>query len=721
MIKRYLIIVMLCCAVLSPYAESATVSAPTGWKLVSGPNGPSILQDGFPVFVKADPPSGPGGITIAAAFDLPSGYDEPVGIILYKNNMSCKVYVNDVYIDTLGRPGPDFFFQPYISRGVLVPSAVLRERNEIKLELWNDTGSYKLRMLEFVDLPQYRVLMNRYNFLDVQLPRFACVLLLFVAMYSLFSFINYSDKKESLFLALGSFFFAIYLLNVSAFDAPIPYVLLKALFYSCFPLSVLFIFKFFGQFFRMNPRKGTTRLITAGGLLFAAGYYLQGSTAALDGWHSLMLLYPVACLIYGSFGVVKSLKAGHIGTIPSALGLLSAVLFSAYDIYFFIGDHTPMILLQGIGFMGLIIGTFYSFSQEIADTSRKCSLYADEMSRNKEERDKLFQKITVDTIKSEESGARLGSSIDRVGSLVSQYLASVDNINRSIETQGEQVRLNKEHVESIFEAIRQTSDMVGQHQELVSVTVFTVKELTDGIHRTDELMKASGKTLAKLNEVCLSADKEVAESRKFADDLASYSNNINEIVKSISDLAEQTNILSINAAIEAARSGQMGKGFAVVASEIRSLATKSGESANQIKQILGTMVDKIANIQRQEGLVSDSLKDIVERNKTVTDSIAEIFRVLEDQLARNERIGETVRDLTGAVQRIAERTAGQKERGENLRDSLKLLESVTESIVTASRDQRACNDELKSNLDALKNVSRDTREVIADLKELIVR
>ncbi len=717
MLKRNIITSFLCLCVASGVA-AAEAPRPYGWALVGGKG--AALGDSLPVTVQTPPPASGRGIVIEGFFDAPADPDRPVGIVLYKNNMSCRVSVNGVYIDTLGRPGPDFFFQPYITRGVLVPGSVLAGKNRLTLELWNDTGTYKLRMMDLLDVDAYRAVMSRYNFLDVQLPRFASVLLIFVAMYSLFSFINYTDKKESLYLALSALFFAVYLLNVSAFDVPVSYLALKAAFYSCFPLSIMFIFRFFARFFRMNPKKNTMRVVTAIGLALAGGYFLQRTTAALDSWHSIMLLYPIAAIVYGLVGVAKSLRNGHFGTIPAALGFVAAIVFSAYDIYFFLGDLTPMILLQGIGFMSLIVGTFYSFSQEVADTNRQCSVYADEMRKNKDERDRLFQQIRHDTIKSEESSERLGESIDRVGSLVSQYLESIDNINRNIETQGDQVRKNKEHVETIFSAIQETSGMVSHHEGLVGITVSTVKELTDGIHRTDELVKESGRTIRKLNDVCLAADHDVAESRRFADDLASYSDSINEIVKSISDLAEQTNILSINAAIEAARSGQMGKGFAVVAAEIRSLATRSGDSANQIKQILGTMVDKIANIQRQEALVSGRLREIVSENRTITVSIEEIFRVLEQQLARNERISETVRDLMTAVHHISVMTGEQRSSGENLRESLELLDRVTESIVTASREQSECNEELKENLELLRNVSSDTRDVISDLKELTV-
>jgi methyl-accepting chemotaxis protein len=486
------------------------------------------------------------------------------------------------------------------------------------------------------------------------------VLLFFVALYSLFLFINYPEKKESFFLSLSALFFGIYLLNVTVFDSSIPYLFLKASLYACFPVSIIFLFRFFRVFFAIRTPDRIMWIVTGIGVVFAGGYFFQSTTATLDGWHSLMILYPVSGLMYAFVGVTGCLRKGQWEKAPILIGLVIAVLFSAWDIYFFIGNHTPFILLQGLGFMSLILGTFYSFSQEIADTNKKCSLFSVELQGNKQTRDSLFRKIQDDTVKSESASSLLNLSIDRVGSLVTQYLASIEQINADIETQGEQIRANKKNVEKIFQAINETSGMVGQHEALVEVTVRNVQALTEDIHRTDQLVNGSGDIFRKLTEVCLAADRDVAESSRFVDDLASYSSNINEIVKSISDLAEQTNILSINAAIEAARSGLAGKGFAVVAGEIRSLANKSSQSAAQINVILGTMVEKIRNIQRQEDQVSRRLKDIIGENRQIDDALALIFGVLRKQLERNAVISKSVSELVDTVHRTDKKPKGEQ-------------------------------------------------------------
>jgi methyl-accepting chemotaxis protein len=501
--------------------------------------------------------------------------------------------------------------------------------------------------------------------------------------------------------------------------SPLRYIPLKACLYSCFPLSLIFLIQFFNSFLKMNARPLVLRASVAAGLVFIAGYYFQRTTAALNAWHSAQLLFPAATLVFGFVGAVRGLRERRSGSLVILAGLAIAVLFSCYDVYYFIGNKPPVVLLQGVGFMTLIIATFYCFSQDIADANRAVVRYSVEMERSKKLRDELFARIRSTIEKSEASGSILNQSIDRVGALVSQYIANVEMINENIHTQNAQISSNKGSVDSIFESINQTSAMIDEHSRLVDSTADSIARLTDQVHATDQLVKKSGETIKRLTEVCLAADREVGESTRAVDDLAGYSENINSIVSSIGDIAEKTNVLSINAAIEAARSGASGKGFAVVAGEIRALATRSGESANQINEILRPMVDKIGLIQERQLGVSKILKEIVAENGDIDRAMTEVFACIGKQLEASSQIGETLADLVETVKRISGQAKRQEDSGTGLKGSMETLDSLCAAVIVALKEQKGCNDELKDNLIRLQSVSAENLAVVTDLNALV--
>ena len=706
---------MTCSIVLSAFAADDTVRF-SSWTI----SGTQAAQEAtaFPIVIQTESPASTGdGIALTSTFSLPATWDANLGIIFFKNLFSCKIYVNDVYIDTLGRKNPDFFFQPYLTRGVLVSSSILKPNNTIRLELWNDTGTYNFRMLRCVNQDTYTSLMNRYNFFDSQIPRLACIVLFFIAIYSFSLFLNYRKNHDVLEISLASLFFGIYLLNVTVFDSKIPYVKMKAILYSCFPLSMLVLFRFFNSFFEMHTKKLVRIILTVIGLVFAAGYYFMPNTAILDKWHSLMLIYPICAIVYGAIGLLKAFRERRLQMLPIGLGLIIASLFSVYDMYFFFTNQTPFILLQGPGFMCLLIGTFIGFSQNIADTNRRCVLLSEELQKAGSKRESVFKNVKSATEKANDSGSKLDQSIESISTLVTKYLTSIEQVNSNIEIQHTQVEENKQHVDKIFYAINETSAMVSQHEGLVQETVKNVSELTTGLHKTDILIHETSETLENLTEACTAADKDVTESLRYIDDLSSYSKNINEIANSISDLSQQTNVLSINAAIEAARSGQAGKGFSVVAEEVRNLATRSGDSAENINRILQTMANKIITIQKQEDLVSARLKTIIAENKRTSDSMQDVFSGIDRQLTQNESITHTVQELVSTVQIISTQTAKEQQSGESLRTSLQMLEKITGSIVNASREQKACYDELMDDILRIRTVSENNMALITDLKQ----
>lgn len=710
-----LLFLLLGGTVLSAQSTSGTID-PASWKRMYTDGHSESIPGAFPVAFQNEEAA---ENTVEFTFALNKNHEGPVGLVLYKNNMSIKVYVNGSYIESIGRGAPDFFFQPYISRGVLINEALLKETNTVRLVTYNDDGIFKLRLLNLMDEASYKKNMRMYEFLDVQLPRLSCIFLLFVSLYCIFYFLNYREKTESLFLSFGASFFALYLLNVSIADAAMPYLLMKALLYACFPVSILFMFDFFKAYFKLRTDPRVFWGIRALGLILAAGYFFQKTSSSLDSWHSIMLVYPTLCIVYGCFGGIKSILAKKYENIIIIAGLLLAIFASAFDMYFFFLDRTPFILLQGIGVMSLIVATFYAFSQETADANKKVLEYSIKMEENRKARELLFERIKVNTERSEGAASMLNQSIERVGALVTEYIASIEQINASIESQHGTLETNKANVDIIIHAIDQTSDMITQHEQLVTHTVQNIQDLAGHINETNTLIMESGDAIGKMSDVCRAAAEEVTTSSQSVKDLANYSKNINEIVQSISDLSAQTNILSINAAIEAARSGSAGKGFAVVAGEIRSLAERSSGNVNKINDILRTMVDKIENIQVQEERVSARLDDIGRENVKIQDVIKHLFETLEQEVQKNKIIGESVEELVRTVHAISEQSGHQMNSSDNLKTSMDMLDEICSAILVASSEQKACNDELSDNLAMLQRVSEDNVDVLSDLKELI--
>ena len=136
-------------------------------------------------------------------------------------------------------------------------------------------------------------------------------------------------------------------------------------------------------------------------------------------------------------------------------------------------------------------------------------------------------------------------------------------------------------------------------------------------------------------------------------EIAESSRRIGDIIQVIEGVAFQTNILALNAAVEAARAGEQGRGFAVVAGEVRNLAQRSAEAAKEIKGLIGSSVDKVEAGSRLVGEAGETMQDIVNQVRRVSDLISEIGAATLEQTRGIGEVSQAVTQLDQSTQQNA--------------------------------------------------------------------
>ncbi|WP_025678287.1 methyl-accepting chemotaxis protein [Paenibacillus massiliensis] len=191
--------------------------------------------------------------------------------------------------------------------------------------------------------------------------------------------------------------------------------------------------------------------------------------------------------------------------------------------------------------------------------------------------------------------------------------------------------------------------------------------------------------------------------------LENRSNEISSIVNMITEIANQTNLLALNASIEAARVGEEGRGFAVVAGEVRKLAEQSQESAQQIRGLIDEIQEHIGKsaVAMQQGSIE------VDKGLNVTQETGEFF---ENIMAATNKVANQIQDISSSTEEISASTQEMTATAEELSISVSKAANSSKQIQESTAEQEASMAMIVTASDELSTVSQQLQELISFFK-----
>jgi methyl-accepting chemotaxis protein len=211
-------------------------------------------------------------------------------------------------------------------------------------------------------------------------------------------------------------------------------------------------------------------------------------------------------------------------------------------------------------------------------------------------------------------------------------------------------------------------------------TAGSITQLNGGASQMAQSAGTARELAASASAVAQRGGEVIGEVVSTMSDISTSSRRIAEIIGTIDGIAFQTNILALNASVEAARAGEQGRGFAVVADEVRLLAQRSADAARQIKQLIGTSVEKVEQGSRLVDDAGRTMAEIVSGSQRVNDVIGEISAAAAEQSAGIGRVEGAVRELDQSTQQNAALVEESAAAAESLREQARQLMAMVETF-----------------------------------------
>ena len=274
------------------------------------------------------------------------------------------------------------------------------------------------------------------------------------------------------------------------------------------------------------------------------------------------------------------------------------------------------------------------------------------------------------------------ASDDEIGQLSDSFRAMTENLrsmimkvtdtSQQVAAAANQLHTNAERIATGAEEVAAQSGSVATAGEQMSATSGDIAQncqgAAEGAQRASQSARNGAEVVEKTVAVMVQIAEKVQESARTVESLGARSDQIGAIIGTIEDIADQTNLLALNAAIEAARAGEQGRGFAVVADEVRALAERTTRATREIGEMIKAIqqetrgavaameqgVHQVESGTTEAARSGQALRDILSQVNEVAMQVSQIATAAEEQTATTSEISSNMQQITEVVQQTSQ-------------------------------------------------------------------
>jgi len=314
-----------------------------------------------------------------------------------------------------------------------------------------------------------------------------------------------------------------------------------------------------------------------------------------------------------------------------------------------------------------------------------------------------------------EQGVILGDSMNDTAASANEITANIDSVNKQVQQQGYNVHEAKDALTSINNSV---SDLVSNIQSQSSSVVESssaIEEMVANIRSVTGILEKNSGTIKSLEDSSEAGKMSINSSVEAIAKIQEQSGTLLEASKIIQSIASQTNMLAMNAAIEAAHAGEAGAGFSVVADEIRKLAEDSNNQGKNITNNLKVVLASVKEVSDSSVKLQNQFNEIYELTQAVARQELTIMNAMHEQSEGGEQILEAIKqiqDVTASVKgssdTMEDATSAANVKMDNL---MRLTEEITSSmeemsigIETINKSINSVNDMTHKNTESIENL-----------------
>jgi len=321
----------------------------------------------------------------------------------------------------------------------------------------------------------------------------------------------------------------------------------------------------------------------------------------------------------------------------------------------------------------------------------------------------------------ESTGQDLAANMEETGAAVVQINSNIASTRTQLDEQSAAVGEVAAAVEEYVRNIESLTAAIAQQRESLGDSASAVEEMIGNVESVAGAVESAREASERLGSEGKEGRSRIEEVGASVEAIVRYSANLGDAARVIKEIAERTNLLAMNAAIEAAHAGETGKGFAVVADEIRKLAEQATSQARDISADLDRVTGAIESVRGSSAGAVDSFGAILERSRGLGDEVLRISSAMAEQREGGRLVLEGLARLKDLSRETGEGSAEMAAGNERMLEQVEKLRAVNMTVVSNNEEMTQGTAEINASVASTTELSVKNAALIDEVLQALSR